>query len=219
MIEKELAGYIDHTILKADCSKQDIQKLCSEALEYNFAAVCIPPYWVKASVLLLEKSKCKVATVIGFPMGYSATASKVEEIKRAIDEGADELDVVVNICAIKEGNWSYVTNDITTMTTAVHLKGKIIKVILETALLTTEEIQKVSEICLKARADFIKTSTGFNGGGATIDAVKTMKAVVGNKVKIKASGGIKTAKDAQSFINAGANRLGCSSGVAIVTKK
>ncbi len=219
MTQKKLAGFIDHTILKADCSKADIQKLCSEAIEYDFAAVCIPPYWVKTSVLLLEKSKCKVATVIGFPMGYSATASKVEEIKRAIDEGADELDVVINICALKEGNWSYVANDINTMTTAVHLKGKVIKVILETGLLTTSEIQKVSEICMKARTDFIKTSTGFNGGGATIEAVETMKAVVGNKVKIKASGGIKTAKDAQSFINAGANRLGCSSGVAIVTKK
>ncbi len=219
MIEKELAGFIDHTILKADCSKDAILKVCSEAKEYGFAAVCIPPYWVKTSVSLLESTPSKVATVIGFPMGYSATASKVEEIKRAIDDGADELDVVVNLCALKEGNWNYVKNDISTMITAVHLKGKIIKVILETGLLTIDEIKKVSEICLELGADFIKTSTGFNGGGATIEAVEAMKAVVGDKVKIKASGGIRTAKDAISFLEAGADRLGCSSGVAIVTEK
>lgn len=219
MTQKELAGYIDHTILKADCSKEAILKVCSEALEYGFAAVCIPPYWVKSCVAILEKSKTKVATVIGFPMGYSATASKVEEIKRAIDEGADELDVVVNICAIKEGNWSYVTNDINTMVTAAHLKGKQIKVILETGLLTPAEIKKTAEICLKARADYIKTSTGFNGGGATIEAVTIMKSVAGTKMKIKASGGIRTTEEALSFIKAGANRLGCSSGVAIVTEK
>ncbi|MFT4973619.1 MAG: deoxyribose-phosphate aldolase, partial [Saprospiraceae bacterium] len=142
-----LARKIDHTILKADCTPEDIVQLCHEALEYEFAAVCVPPYYIKQAVNILEDSMVSVATVIGFPMGYSNTPSKVEEIKRAIDEGIDEVDVVINIAAVKDGNWNFVKNDVDSTTRAAHLKGKVVKIILETDLLTTEEIEKICEIC------------------------------------------------------------------------
>ena len=132
-----LAGIIDHTILKPDCSMDEIKRLCAEAVKYEFKAVCIPPFYIKEAAQLLEKAPVKVAGVIGFPMGYSATAAKVEEIKRAINDGADELDVVINICAVKSGNWNYVRNDIDSMTLATHSRGKVIKVIIETGLLST----------------------------------------------------------------------------------
>ena len=143
MFNKELAKKIDHTILKPDCTFTDIKKLCDEAKTYSFASVCVPPYYVKEAFKQLEDSLTKVTTVIGFPMGYSTTPAKVEEVKRAIVEGVDELDVVVNICAIKEGNWSYVRNDIDSMTRAAHLRGKVVKIILEVGLLTNSEIEQV----------------------------------------------------------------------------
>jgi len=212
-----LATYIDHTILKPDTRMEEVRQVCEEAVTHQFAAVCIPPYFVKNAYQLLENSPVKVATVIGFPMGYSATFAKVEEIKRAIDEGADEVDVVINLCAVKSQNWNYVRNDIASMTAAAHLKAKKIKVILETGLLTDDEILGMAGICREFEPDFVKTSTGFNGGGATLRVVEMLKQELsGTPIKIKASGGIRSAGDARAMIEAGAERLGSSSGVGIV---
>jgi deoxyribose-phosphate aldolase len=214
-----IASYIDHTILRADCNSEDIKRICAEAVQYKFKSVCVPPYFVKEAAGHLENSPVKVVTVIGFPMGYSTTPSKVEEIKRAIDDGAHEVDVVVNLCAIKSGNWNYVGNDIDSMTTAVHIKGKVIKVILETGLLDEAEIRRLCRLCEDSKVDFVKTSTGFNGEGANIQVLNLLKSSLSSKVKIKASGGIRTREDALRLIEAGANRIGTSSGVLIVSGK
>ncbi len=210
------ASVIDHTILKPDCSIDDIKKVCSEAITHQFAAVCVPPYFIKDAARLLEGEKVKVSTVIGFPMGYSATPSKVEEIKRAINDDIDELDVVINIAAVKSGHWNHVKNDIDSITIAAHLKGKIIKIILETTLLTEDEIKTLCAICNEKGVDFVKTSTGFNGPGATKEMVRFLKDNLSPKIKIKASGGIKTKEQAEALIKAGADRLGTSSGLDLV---
>jgi deoxyribose-phosphate aldolase len=210
-----LARKIDHTVLKADCTPEDVAQLCHEALEHGFAAVCIPPYYIKHAVNILEDSMVAVATVIGFPMGYSNTPSKVEEIKRAIDEGIDEVDVVINIAAVKDGNWNFVKNDIDSTTRAAHLKGKIVKIILETTLLTAEEIQKLCEICSEVGVNYVKNSTGFNGS-ATVEIISNLRNLLHEDVKIKAAGGIRTTADAEKLVAAGADRLGSSSGVQIV---
>lgn len=213
-----LASFIDHTILKPDCDLSAIQKVCEEALQHQFAAVCIPPYYVPQASSLLANSAVKVATVIGFPMGYATTAAKVEEIKRAIDEGVDELDVVINLCALKNGEWKYVSSDLDRMITAAHLKDKQVKVIIETGLLQDSEIQKCCDICRELSADFVKTSTGYSGEGATVRVVQLIAASLKDSgVKIKASGGIRTREDAQRLIDAGAQRLGCSASVSIIT--
>lgn len=211
-----LEKFIDHTILKPDCTIDDVRKLCEEAVAYGFYAVCVPPYFVKNAKQFLEKSSVKLSTVVGFPMGYSTTSAKVEEIKKAVDEGVDELDVVINICAVKSGNWNYVQNDIDSMTTAVHIKGKQIKVILETGLMTEAEIRRLCQICQEVGPNFVKTSTGFNGGGATVPAVRLLRECLDSKIKIKASGGIRTREDAIAMVEAGADRIGTSSGVKIV---
>jgi len=212
-----LAPYIDHTLLKPECVMADVKKLCSEAIEHQFAAVCIPPYYVRHAYQLLEAHPVKVATVAGFPLGYSTTFGKVEEIKRAIDDGADEVDVVINVTAVKNGDWNYVENDIASMTTAVHVKGKQLKVILETGLLTEEEIGRLCELCKGIGPEFVKTSTGFNGPGASVAAVLLLrKNLTGTTIKIKASGGIRSAEAATAMIEAGAQRIGTSSGVQIV---
>lgn len=210
-----LNGYIDHTLLRPDCTKEDIEQLCREAQQHQFAAVCVPPFHIKCAADLCEDSPVKVATVVGFPMGYASTPSKIEEIKRAVDEGASEIDAVINVCAVKSGNWNHVANDIDSLTTATHLKGKQIKVILETALLTREEIERVAGICLDKEVDYLKTSTGYNGG-ATLEVVELLKRLANGKAKIKASGGIRSRWEAEQFIKAGADRIGTSSGVAIV---
>ena len=211
-----LASYIDHTVLRPDCTIDDIKKVCSEALQYKFAAVCIPPFFVKNAAQILGESPVKVATVVGFPMGYSTTPAKVEEIKKGIDDGLDEIDAVVNIAAVKNGNWNYVKNDIYSVTMAGQLKGKCVKIILETGLLTEEEIKKLCEICSEIGPDFVKTSTGFNGEGATVDVVALLRSNLPEEIKIKASGGIRSKEDAIRLIEAGAKRLGSSSGVMIV---
>ena len=210
-----LANLIDHTLLKPDSSLTDIEKLCHEAIQHKFAAVCIPPYFVREAKDLLADTKVKVATVIGFPMGYAATPSKVEEIKRALDEGADELDVVANVSAIKSNNWNYVKNDIDSATRAVHLKGKAIKLIIETTLLSEEEIRKVCEICKDSGVNFVKTSTGYQGG-ATVETVALLRSILPKSIKIKASGGIRTREQVEQMVAAGADRIGTSSGIAIV---
>ncbi len=212
-----LAPLIDHTLLKPDATPQAIDQLCQEAITHGFFAVCVPPFYVPRAARLLAENDVQVATVIGFPLGYAATAAKVEEIKRAIDDGADELDVVINICAVKSANWSYVRNDIDSMTRAVHLKGRRIKVILETNLLTEAEIQQVCDICAASGVNFVKTSTGFNGG-ATVEMVTFLRNHLPNTIAIKASSGIRTPEMAEKLIEAGAKRLGTSSGVQLVQK-
>jgi deoxyribose-phosphate aldolase len=216
----ELASYIDHTMLRADSTLDNIRKICTEAHQFQFPVVCVPPFYVKNAKDILreenEESAVKVATVIGFPMGYSTTAAKVEEIKRAIDDGASEVDVVINICAVKSGLWNYVQNDIDSTATAAHLKGKKVKTILETGLLSEAELLKLLEICNEVKPDFVKTSTGFNGDGATVQVVQLLKAHLENPIKIKASGGIRTREDALRLIGAGAQRIGSSSSVMIV---
>lgn len=213
----DLAHLIDHTLLKPYCTTKDIEGLCKQAIEHQFAAVCIPPYYVKASKGFLENEKVKVATVIGFPTGYSAIAAKVEEIKRAIDEGVDELDVVINLCAVKNAHWNYVKNELESLTTACHMRGKIIKAIIETGILTHDELLKIAGICTSAEVDYVKTSTGFNGPGTSVEVISILRAALPSDIKIKASGGIKDRQFAEQLVVAGANRLGSSSGVQIIS--
>lgn len=211
-----IANFIDYTILKADCTLDDIKRICSEAAHYQFVAVCIPPFYVHYAAEALAATNVKVATVVGFPMGYSQTPAKVEEIKRAIEDGANEVDVVINICAVKAGHWNYVRNEIDSMVMAAHLRGKVIKVILETGLLTDNELSHLAKICLETQPDFVKTSTGFNGEGATVEVVSRLKQLLNGEIKIKASGGIRTREAALQMIEAGAHRIGSSSGVAMM---
>lgn len=213
-----LSGLVDHTLLRPDCTLSEVEQLCKEAVEHRFAAVCIPPYYVKDAKNFVEGSEVKVATVVGFPMGYSATPAKVEEIKRAIDEGADELDVVINLGALKSGHWNYVQNDIESMTRAVHLKGKTIKIIIEAGLLTREETAKICSICEKSGVNYVKTSTGV-AGGATVEMVTLLRSLLPKSIKIKASGGIRNTADALKLIAAGAERIGSSAGVELVDGK
>lgn len=214
----ELKQYIEHTILKADTSLNAIKKLCKEAIDNEFVGVCVPPYFVKDAKTLLKNTPVKLVTVVGFPLGYSTTPSKVEEVKKAIDEGADEIDMVINIAALKNKDYAYVGNDISSLATLVHLKGAVLKVIIETALLTKEEKVKILEICDEIGVDYVKTSTGFAKEGAKVEDIELMRSKLSDKIKIKASGGIKTKQQAIELIKAGADRLGASSGVKLVSK-
>lgn len=212
----KIAPYIDHTILKPDTNSEQIRQLCQEALTYGFAAVCVPPYFVSLANDILAESNVKIATVIGFPFGYSTIAAKVEEAKRAIEDGAVELDVVVNIAAIKDARWNYVQNELDILTTTCHLQDKKIKIIFETGLMNEAEIIKLCQISTAIGADFVKTSTGFSSTGASVEVVQLMKNNIPNTIKIKASGGIRTISDAEAMIVAGADRIGTSSGVAMI---
>lgn len=209
-----IAKYIDHTILKPTAQRKDIEQLCKEAKEHNFASVCVNPCWVSYASKLLEGSAVKVCTVIGFPLGANDSSVKAFEAKTAIKQGADEVDMVINIGALKAGEYDIVQKDIEAVRTAS--QGKILKVIIETSYLTDEEKQKVCKICAACGADFVKTSTGFSDGGATAQDVALMAAAAGEKVKVKASGGIRSREDALKMIEAGASRLGTSSGVKII---
>lgn len=211
-----IANRIDHTLLKPACTSAEITQLCAEAKEFGFKAVCVPPYYVKTAHRLLQDVPIKIATVIGFPMGYSTIPAKVEEIKRAINDGVDEVDVVINLCAVKNSAWNYVKNDIDSTTRITHMRGKVIKTILETTLLTEQEIIQLCSFCNEFGVDFVKTSTGFQGAGATIPTIQLLKKHLSNQIKIKASGGIRTYQDALHLIEAGADRLGCSSSIAIM---
>lgn len=210
-----IAFYIDHTVLKAETTVADIEKLCSEAIEYQFAAVCVPPPFIALAKKLLANSSVKTATVIGFPFGYSSTNAKLEETILAIQDGADELDVVVNLIEIKKGNWDHLQNEINILTQFIHDKNKIIKIIVESGVLTHDELVQCCKILAPLKIDFMKTSTGYAKVGATIDAVKTMRENLPSEIKIKASGGIRDYQFAAELISAGANRLGCSASVAI----
>ena len=211
----KIASFIDHTLLKPDATLADIQQICKEAVAHGFAAVCVPPFYIAQARQALEGTPVKLATVIGFPLGYSATVAKVEEIKRGIDEGADEFDIVINIAAAKNANWTFVRNDIDRMLTACHLRAKQIQVIIETALLTETEILEICKICNDLEPDYVKTSTGFNGAGATPEIIRLLRANLKKEIKIKASGGIRSHEDAQALIEAGADRLGTSRGIEI----
>lgn len=213
-----LAKYVDHTLLKQDATRDQIKQLCEEAAEYVFASVCVNPYWVKYSSELLADSEAKVCTVIGFPLGANTTATKVFEAKDAIANGADEVDMVINVGELKNKNYDVVQEDIAAVVEASHPKA-IVKVIIETCLLTKEEIVKACELSVAAKADFVKTSTGFSTGGATVEDVKLMKETVGDRALVKASGGVRSLEDAQNMIAVGADRLGTSSGIALVSDK
>jgi deoxyribose-phosphate aldolase len=211
-----IAAYIDHTILKPTTTEADIKKLCAEAVENSFAAVCVPPLFVKKAKELTNTSTVKVATVIGFPFGYSAIEAKVAETILAIVDGADELDIVINISAIKNNDWQFLANEINILIPVIRKHNKVVKIIIESGILTNEEIIKCCDLYGAAGVDFMKTSTGYAEVGATIEAVILMRKHLTNAVKIKASGGIKTYTFAKQLIDAGADRLGCSSSVKIL---
>ena len=210
-----ISSMIDHTLLKADATEDMIEKLCKEALEYNFAAVCVNPYYVKKAKKFLNGSNVKVATVIGFPLGANTKEVKAFETKKAIEDGADEIDMVINIGALKNKEYDVVKNDINAVVKAANGKA-IVKVIIETCLLTKEEKIKACLLSKEAGADYVKTSTGFSTGGATIEDVKLMKETICDAMKIKASGGIRDYETAKAMIEAGASRIGASSSVKIV---
>lgn len=209
-----LNKYIDHTILKATASSTDIQKLCEEAIEHEFYSVCVNGCYVADAKHLLQGTDVKVAAVVGFPLGAMTTASKVFEAKEAIENGASEIDMVINVAKLKDGEFDYVENEIRLIKEAIG--DNVLKVIIETCYLTNEEKVKACELSLVAKADFVKTSTGFGTGGATYEDVKLMKSVVGDNAKVKASGGVRDKKTAQKYVDLGAERLGTSSGIEIV---
>lgn len=211
-----IATYIDHTVLKPTTTIADIEKLCTEATAYGFAAVCVPPLFVKKAKELTTGSNVLVATVIGFPFGYSAIEAKLAETVLAIVDGADELDVVINISAIKNNDWQFLANEINTLMTVIRQKQRVVKIIIESGILTDEEIIRCCDIYGAAGVDFMKTSTGYAEKGASVHAVQLMRKHLADAVKIKASGGIKNYTFAGELIEAGANRLGCSSSVQIV---
>lgn len=214
-----VAAYIDHTILKPTTVTEDVVKVCNEALQYAFAAVCIPPPFVKTAKEILKKSDVKVATVVGFPFGYSTTAAKLAEVVQSLEDGADELDIVINISSAKSGLWNVLEAEMKQLIAPIHENTKVAKVIIETGVLTSEEIIACCGIYSKLGADFVKTSTGYAETGATLAAVQLMRANLPSHIRIKASGGIKTFESAKMFIEAGADRIGCSAGVAIIKQQ
>lgn len=205
---------IDHTLLKADAKKEEIEKLCEEAKEHHFASVCVNPTWVSLSSSLLEGTDVKVCTVIGFPLGANTPEVKAFEAQNAISNGATEVDMVINIGALKDGNDQEVKRDIQAVVEAS--KGVLVKVIIETCLLTEDEKIRACKLAVEAGADYVKTSTGFSTGGATVEDVALMRKTVGPDVGVKASGGVRNAEGAKAVIEAGATRIGASSGIAIV---
>lgn len=207
---------IEHTILKPDTMESDIKKLCEEAIEHGFFGVCVPPYFVKHASIILKDSSIKIVTVAGFPLGYNTTPAKVEEARKAMDEGAHEIDMVMNIAALKNNDLNFVQNDIQSVATLVQLKGCKLKVIIETALLSNDEKVKACEICAKVGVDFVKTSTGFASSGAKVKDIELMRKNLPANIKIKASGGIKTKEQAKDLVKAGADRLGTSSGPDLI---
>jgi len=213
-----LAGMIDHTLLKPDATEKDIVKLCHEAKQHQFATVCVNPAYICTAAKLLHGTCVGVATVIGFPLGATMTEIKVQEVFAAKAHGAREVDMVMNIGYAKSGNWEAVEKDITRVVEAAHCCGVTVKVILETSLLTEEEKRQAAEIVKRSGAEFIKTSTGFAGGGATVEDVRNLKAWVGEGVKVKASGGIRTREFALQLVEAGAERLGASAGVQLIAE-
>lgn len=207
---------IDHTVLKADTPLETVKRICDEAMEYGFASVCINPCHVAYCANYLKDSDVNVCTVIGFPLGANTSAVKAFETKDAIANGADEIDMVMNIGALKDKNYDLVRDDVKAVVEAAN--GTLVKVILETCLLTADEIKKACELCVEAKADYVKTSTGFSTRGATIEDVKIMKEAVHGKAKVKAAGGVRTPEDMVKIVAAGADRIGTSAGCSLVKK-
>lgn len=211
-----IANMIDHTLLKPEATEEQIVQLCAEAKQYGFASVCVNPSWVKTAARELSGTDVRVCTVIGFPLGATTPETKAFETKNAIENGAREVDMVINIGALKSGADDWVERDIRAVVEAAAGKA-LVKVIIETALLTDDEKVRACQLAVKAGADYVKTSTGFSGGGATIEDVALMRKTVGDNVGVKASGGVRDRKTAEAMIEAGATRIGTSSGVAIVS--
>lgn len=214
-MDRNIAGMIDHTLLKPETKAEQINQLCEEARKYQFASVCVNPTWVAHCRELLKDTDVAVCTVIGFPLGATTQETKVFEAKQAVENGATEIDMVINIGSLKDQRFEEVEAEIEAVVEAV--KGKaLVKVIIETVLLTQDEKVKACELSKRAGADFVKTSTGFVGGGATVDDVRLMRLTVGPEMGVKASGGVRTLADANAMLDAGATRIGASSGVKIV---
>ncbi|MFC5269072.1 deoxyribose-phosphate aldolase [Adhaeribacter terreus] len=213
-----LAAYIDHTLLRPDATQEQILQLCAEAREHQFAAVCVPPCYVRTAKEALAETSVNIATVIGFPLGYSLADVKFFETHKALAQGATEIDMVINVAAFKSGHFSEVQEEIEQLSTLCHFKNAVLKVIVETALLTEEELVQICEMCAGANVDYVKTSTGFASRGASVRDVEIMRANLPEHIKIKASGGIKTREFALELIAAGADRIGTSSGVALMQK-
>lgn len=214
----EIATFIEQTILKPDTTLAEVRRVCEEASRYKFAGICIPPFFVRDARRMSDElgSKTRIVTVVGFPMGYSAIAAKSEEIKRATEDGADEIDAVINIAAVKCGQWNTVGNDIEAMALATNMRGRSLKIILECGLLTAEEMERVCALASTSRVAWLKTGTGFHGHPATPEMVRMLRALAPLSIKIKAAGGIRTLEAAQALIDAGADRIGTSAGVELI---
>jgi deoxyribose-phosphate aldolase len=215
-IDHSIAALIDHTLLKPEATAADIRKVCEEARKYGFASVCVNPYWVPVVAHELAGSPVKVCSVVGFPLGASATSSKVDETQIAVKEGAHEIDMVLNVGELRAGNHRVVEDDIRAVVSAAHATGAIVKVILETCLLDDQQKITACKLARNAQADFVKTSTGFSTGGATVDDVALMRRTVGPEMGVKASGGVRTLEDLQRMVAAGATRIGASASVKII---
>jgi deoxyribose-phosphate aldolase len=213
---KAVASLIDHTLLKPDAARADVARLCDEAREFSFACVCVNPYWVRFAAENLADSPVSICTVVGFPLGANDARTKLAEAQLALSSGAEELDMVQNIGALRSQDLQVVRKEIEEVTALAHAQGAILKVILEACLLSEPEKITACTLALDAKADFVKTSTGFSTGGATLEDVKLMRKTVGPTVGVKASGGIRTLDALRSMVSAGANRIGTSSGVSIV---
>jgi len=209
-MEKSLAPYLDFTLLKPDSTRIQVLELCAKAEEKSYKAVCIPPYYVPLAFHALRDCEVRVCTVVGFPLGYSESDSKIEETRRALEQGADEIDMVVNIAAVKSGDYLRVGDEIISLSRMCHDKGKLLKVIIESGMMSEDEIRLLCELCIAGQADFVKTSTGFNGVGAEIEKVKLIRSLLPEKFQVKASGGIRTEEQAWEMIQAGAGRIGAS---------
>jgi deoxyribose-phosphate aldolase len=214
-----IAQYIEHTLLKPVAHSADILKLCREAIEYGFAAVCVPPFLVKEAVSNLAGTPVQTATVTGFPLGYSSASSKLSETIGALADGADELDIVINLIALKNGDWSYLEKEMQPLVNLIHEKGKIIKVIVESGVLSDEELYRCCELYGGMGIDYMKTSTGYAEKGASVSDVLTMRKKLPAAIKIKASGGIRHYDFARELLNAGADRLGCSASLKIIEEE
>lgn len=212
-----IASMIDHTILKPEAKKEDIEKICEEAKLNGFKSVCVNPCWVSLSSQILSDTDVKICTVIGFPLGANTSSVKAFETKEFINNGCDEIDMVINIGFLKDKKYDAVKSDIKAVVDAA--EGKLVKVILETCLLEKEEIMKASEISMEAGANFVKTSTGFSKAGALVEDIIIMRQVVGNNLGVKASGGIRTLEDFNNMVKAGATRIGASAGINIINSK
>jgi deoxyribose-phosphate aldolase len=214
--QKELAARIEHTALGPGLLLTEVEERCSEARTFGFAGVCVPPYFVEKAAALLEGSKVQVVTVAGFPMGYQTTSAKVEEARKAFEQGANELDMVINLAALKNGRWGVVRDDIQSLATLAGINSRVLKVIVETAMLTEEELIRVCAVAAELGVQYVKTSTGFHGPGASVEAVRILRRELPKSIRIKASGGIRTRSFAEELIAAGADRIGTSNGVALL---